>query len=209
MIEFVDNLSQITTTFLSGCVAGLLYYRSRHQAYFLLTCFYGCFSLAGLYWMLYTLLILDSPPVFYVSDTAWLSSYLFLCLLQHALSAPSERAFRCRAMWLSPLVGIPLLLYYCSTGDIIYNILTLSALMLLAWRAIRSLCWLRQQKDGGRGKRYFQLAILLFVGMENFLWLSSYPWISDTLSNPYFWFDFLLTACSFLLLPATKKAVES
>jgi hypothetical protein len=32
--------------------------------------------------------------------------------------------------------------------------------------------------------------------------------VSDTLANPYFWFDFALTACAALMLPATVKAVK-
>ena len=34
-------------------------------------------------------------------------------------------------------------------------------------------------------------------------------WVSDTLTNPYFWFDFLLTLVLLLFLPAVRKAVEA
>ena len=34
-------------------------------------------------------------------------------------------------------------------------------------------------------------------------------WARDTLTNPYFWFDFLLTLVLLLFLPAVRKAVEA
>ena len=55
MIEFIDNLIQLLAV-LSGCIlSGLSYLRSRSQTWFLLCCFYGCFGLGLLYWLLYTL----------------------------------------------------------------------------------------------------------------------------------------------------------
>jgi hypothetical protein len=48
---------------------------------------------------------------------------------------------------------------------------------------------------------------LCICALEFCLWTASCFWVSDTLTNPYFWFDFLLTAALFALLPATRKAV--
>ena len=50
--------------------------------------------------------------------------------------------------------------------------------------------------------------MIILVILENCLWLSSYPWVSDTWSNPYFWIDFTVTASLFSLLPAVRKAVN-
>ena len=94
MMEFIDNLTQVLVSTLGGIFSGILYLKSRAQAYFLLTCFYGCFMLAGLYWLLYTVLISDAPPIFYVAEIGWVAGYLFLCLLQDSLSDARERAFR-------------------------------------------------------------------------------------------------------------------
>lgn len=77
MIEIIDNLSQVLVAMLGCIISGVFYYKSRKQPFFILTCFYGCFMLAGLYWMLYTILVTDAPPMFYVSEIGWLSSYLF------------------------------------------------------------------------------------------------------------------------------------
>ncbi len=90
MVEFLDNLTQLLAA-LSGCVlAGVFYLRSRRQPYFLLCCFYGCFGFGLLYWLLYTLLVTDAPPMFYVSDIGWISCFLFLLLLQYSLVDKEE-----------------------------------------------------------------------------------------------------------------------
>lgn len=96
MIEFIDNLIQLLAV-LSGCIlSGLSYLRSRSQTWFLLCCFYGCFFLASLYWLLFTFLVTESPPVFYVADIGWISCYLFLLLLQYNLTGQKERRFQSR-----------------------------------------------------------------------------------------------------------------
>ena len=47
-MELVSNLSQFIVTLLGFCLSGIWYLKSRAQAYFLLTCFYGCFALGSL-----------------------------------------------------------------------------------------------------------------------------------------------------------------
>ena len=96
MIEFIDNLIQLLVV-LSGCVlSGIFYLKSRRQPYFLLCCFYGCFGLGLLYWLLYMILVTDTPSIFYVSDIGWISSFLFLLLLQYSLADKEESLFRSR-----------------------------------------------------------------------------------------------------------------
>ena len=55
MVEFIDNLTQLLAALSGSVVSGVFYLRSRRQPYFLLCCFYGCFGLGLLYWLLYTL----------------------------------------------------------------------------------------------------------------------------------------------------------
>jgi hypothetical protein len=43
--------------------------------------------------------------------------------------------------------------------------------------------------------------------MEYCLWTASCFWVSDTLANPYFWFDFGLSGSAVLLLIAAERAV--
>lgn len=55
----------------------------------------------------------------------------------------------------------------------------------------------------------FTEPVLTFTALEYALWTASCFWVSDTLTNPYFWFDFLLTLVLLLFLPAVRKAVEA
>ena len=111
-MELIENLLQLLVTFAGACLAGFAYWKSRAQKYFLLFCFYGCFALGALYWTLYLLLFGATPRVFYVSEFGWVASMIFLRILQATLSGPDERAFRCRVVWLAPLVGVPLMVFY-------------------------------------------------------------------------------------------------
>ena len=73
-MELVDNFVQFSVTLLGFCLSGMRYLKGRKQAYFLLTCFYGCFALGSLYWTLYLLLFSETPQVFYVSEFGWMAS---------------------------------------------------------------------------------------------------------------------------------------
>ncbi len=104
MIELVDNLIQLAAVLSGFAVSGVFYLKSRRQPYFLLCCFYGCFGSALLYWLLYTVLVARAPSVFYVSDIGWISSFLFLLLLQYSLAGTEERTSRSRLPWLALLI---------------------------------------------------------------------------------------------------------
>ena len=95
-MELFSNFFQIAVTLLGFCMSGIRYLKDRKQAYFLLTCFYGCFALGSLYWTLYLLLFSETPQVFYVSEFGWVASVIFLYLLQYTLSSAGERKFLTR-----------------------------------------------------------------------------------------------------------------
>ena len=102
-MELIINLLQFFVTLLGFCLSGIRYLRHRTLSYFLLICFYGCFALGSLYWTLYLLLFSETPRIFYVSEFGWVSSVIFLYLLQYTLSSPEERSFSCRKSLLVPL----------------------------------------------------------------------------------------------------------
>ena len=207
MVEFIDNLTQLLAALTGFLLSGASYLKSRRQPYFLLCCFYGCFGFGMLYWLLYTLFVTDAPPMFYVSDIGWISCFLFLLLLQYSLSDKEERTLRSRLPWLALVIEIPLTVYFISIGDALYNLIIGILMSAMLWTAIRELVW--QKRKAQRNKRFFYLVLLLaFLCLENCLWLTSYPWAGDTLANPYFWCDFVVTASLLALFPAVRKAVR-
>lgn len=95
-MELVSNLLQFIVTLLGFSLSGIRYLKSRKQAYFLLTCFYGCFALGSLYWTLYLLLYSETPQVFYVSEFGWVASIIFLYIRNTPFPPAEERGFPCR-----------------------------------------------------------------------------------------------------------------
>ena len=206
MIELWDGLLQLAAAAFGFCAALGDYYRARSQPRFLLACFYGTFSLGALYWALHLLLRQETPQIFYVADLAWIASFVFLLALMLTLSPAEERRFRTGLCWLVPAVCLPQFVLYVTHGDVISNVLMCGLTMLLACCAIRGLAFARRGSAGRR--RRFYWAALAFAALEYALWTSSCFWAGDTLRNPYFWFDLLLSLALLLLRPALERAVE-
>ena len=107
MLELLDYLVQFLVTAYGFCAALREYYRARRRPWFLLTCFYATFALGTLYWTLHLLLRQETPQVFYVSNLAWLVSFVFLLALTLTLPTAEERRFRTRLCRLVPVVCLP------------------------------------------------------------------------------------------------------
>ena len=137
MIEFWDYLSQFLAVTAGFCAALRAYLKSREQPWFLLTCFYGTFALGTLYWTLHLLLRQETPQVFYVSDLAWLASYVFLLALTLTLPDAGERQSRTGLCWLAPVFCLPQFGLYVTYGDLLFNVLMCGLTMMLAWCAVR------------------------------------------------------------------------
>ena len=207
MLEFWDYLAQFLVTAFGFCAALHRYFQSRRQPWFLLACFYGTFALGTLYWTLHLALRQETPQIFYVSDLAWIASFVFLLTLTLTLPSAAERRARTRLCLLVPALGLPQFALYVTHGDILSNVLMCGMTMRAAWCAVRGLVW---AKTGGDARLCrFHQAVLGFTALEYALWTSSCFWVSDTLTNPYFWFDFLLSAVLALFLPALGKAVDA
>ena len=207
-MELIENLLQLLTTFLSALLSGIAWQKSRRQAYFLLLCFYGCFALGSLYWTLYLLLFNTTPRVFYVSEFGWVASVIFLRILQATLTDSGERGFRCRKAWLAPLVGVPLLVFYCTYGDVLSNLIWCGLMIWLSFCAVRGLFYANTLTGKARNRRYFHIGMLCYVGSEYLLWTVGCFWSATSPASPAFWCDLLLTFALLGLLPAVRKAVE-
>ena len=218
MIEFWDYLVQFLVC-AAGCTgAAALLVKSRRQPYFLLACFFGTYGLGTLYWTLHVLLLDATPQIFYVSELGWIASYVFLLTMEMTLPSAEELRFRTKLSWLAPAIGVPQFILYITYGDVFFNVLMCSGTMAAAWLSIRGLVF--SCRSAARGTvdnaddetatanlRAFHITVLCFTALEYALWTSSCFWVSDTLSNPYFWFDFMLSASILAMLPATRKAV--
>ena len=210
LISTIDNTLQLAVMVGCGIYSAVLFLRRREQVWFLLTCFYGAFALGLIYWILFLVFQLDTPKLSIVSDLSWLASVLFLLVLQTTICLPEERAYRPLWAWVIPVFCTVMCLYFFQWGDYFLNIMWEMLLGLCGYRALRGLLFARRQRSAvACNHSYFHLAVLAFVLLENGLWFASCDWKGETLLNPYFWFDFLLSATFFTFLPALKKAVTT
>ena len=166
-MELIENLLQLLTTFLGALLSGIAWQKSRRQAYFLLLCFYGCFALGSLYWTLYLLLFNTTPRVFYVSEFGWVASVIFLRILQATLTDSGERGFRCRKAWLALLVGVPLLVFYCTYGDVLSNLIWCGLMIWLSFCAVRGLFYAHTDRQSAESAVFpHRYAVLCRFGIS-------------------------------------------
>lgn len=206
MIELIDNFIQLVATTIGCLLSGALFSKNHKQPFFLLACFYGVYTLGTLYWTLYLLFFNETPPVFYVSDLSWIASYIFLLALLYNMRA-LEHQHKTALCWLALVFCIPQFILYITHGEVFYNIATSAPTMLIGWLGIEGLVF-SLRTPGGKDSVLFYISVLCFVVLEYCLWTASCFWMGDTLINPYFWFDFLLSISMLFLLPGLKKAVS-
>ena len=134
---------------------------------------------------------------------------MLLRILQATLASQDERSFRCRRAWLAPLIGVPLLAFYCTFGDILSNLIWCGMMIWLSFCAIRGLVYANGQTGTARNMRYYHIGVLCFAFVEYLLWTVGCFWPDTSLASPTFWCDMLLTLAILGLLPATRKAVDA
>lgn len=206
MIEVIDNAVQLLAISVCAVIAAVRAYRRQSQSYSLIACFFITFSLGMTYWLIYLLLKTYTPKVFYVSDLSWIGSFLFLLTFVIYYASPEERRFRHPAAWISPVIGIIMMLFYYRWGDYLTNTLWCGLTAAVGWFSIRGLIFARRQPPPARNRQYLHIVILSIIFLEYGLWTTSCFWSGNTFRNPYFYFDFALTATAVLLLPAMRKA---
>ena len=106
-------------------------------------------------------------------------------------------------MYLIPLFTVAMAIYYMQYGSYLSNIIYAVLMSLLLWNAIEGLLCTGSEKN-----RFLYAVTLLYCINSYAMWTASCIWEGDTLANPYFWFDFLMSICFLLYLPALRKVVE-
>ena len=203
MIESVEFAIQLVVSGLCSAIAGYRAIVTQQKTWLLLTLFYSCFFLGDLYWQLYLFFYHHTGQFSYISEPCWYAGYLFLFLLLQEMKR--QHWPRYKVLWLIPVFTVSMCVFYMQRGDYFSNLVTVLLMTLLLWHAVKGLLFLR---GSGDGRRWLYVATLVFCLAEYTAWTASCFWLGDTLTNPYFWCDFLLTVCLIIFLPALRKAVE-
>ncbi|MEG1579304.1 MAG: histidine kinase, partial [Oscillospiraceae bacterium] len=165
------------------------------------------FALGLIYWLSFLALRDYTPRFFYVSDLSWVASFLFLLLLNLSVTKKEEKGLCLPAVAVAAVLAL-LTGILATYGDMMMTLIWCGFLIASAYLSVRGLLYARRQSGDQRRLQYLHAAILLLVFAEFSLWLISCYFKENTLANPYFWYDFLLTAGLFALMPAMKKAVD-
>lgn len=209
MIELIDNSLQLAVTLVCALWTSAVALRRKSQVYFMLACFYATFAMGLLYWISYLVVNNYTPKLFYVPELSWMASYLFLLMLCQALPTAEERTYRPALAWLAPLITIVAVLYFIQFGEYFANITWCSLLAASGWLSIRGLLWGYRQSGWADSRCRFYALILLLILLEYLLWTASCNWMGDTLANPYYWIDCLITVTLAALPAAFKRVVRA
>ena len=207
MIESIENGIQLVTTAVCTALSVCRAVRSEKRIWLLLALSSGVYFLGDLYWQLFLIFYGETPDYSFIPYLGWYAGYVFLLLLLLEVRGPRPAVPRSRLLWLFPVFTVGMGVFYLQWGDWIGNITAAILMSLLLWHTTDCvLLWRRDPLE--KGKRCVADGIILFCAAEYAAWTSSCFWMGDTLKNPYFWFDTLLSIC-FLLFPwALRKAEE-
>lgn len=201
-VEMFSNLLQTLVAVVASVFAINLVLKKPKREYLLLAGFFVSFALGIVYWCVYNFLMDVTPQVFYVADLSWISGFLFLLSLEFYLSDDSVAKKKHWTMGLSLILTLVLGCYFCWRGKILIKFIWMLLLGICLFSANRNVVF------SSSATKPFHIWMIVYIFTEYALWFAASFWISDTMTNPYFWFDFLLTFELALLLPIFKKAVE-
>ena len=203
MIESIENALQIIVLLICSGIALYRAIANHSQTWVLAFLFFGSWLLGDIYWLVCLLFYGQTPQISIVSDLSWYGSYIFLYLLLYHSSAPDKDSRKHRLPWLGPVFAAGMAVFFITQGELLSNLIYASLMGLLLFAALN-----RQiNRKRYQNQQFLSGMILLFCLLEYGLWTASCFWKTDTLSNPYYWFDFLLTVSFVFFLPAIKKAV--
>lgn len=205
MIEQIENSLQIAVLAACAAVTLIRVIRRPDRARTLLALFYGSWLLADLYWAVCLFFYGETPQISLVSDMSWYASYILLYMLLRETAPPVTCRERHVLPWLAPVFTLGMAVFYMQWGEILSNLIYAGMMGLLLFSSIRRLM------DSAHYARARFLCVLILCGclLEYALWTASCFWIGDTPGNPYYWFDFLLTASFPFFLPAVRKLVTA
>ena len=220
MLDGIENTLQIAVLLICVLITLVRAVQKRSRTWTLLGFFFGSMALGDLYWTFCLIFYGTSPVVSIVSDLSWYASYIFLyMLLRH--TAPPESARERRILpWLGFVFTLGMAVWFCSFyvfwneeqgysfilwDKVLNNLIYASLMGLLLFASIRRI----MGRERYPAQRTLCAAVLVFCLLEYALWTCSCFWFDESLMNPYYWFDFLLTVSLLSFLPAVGKAVRA
>ncbi|MDO4869118.1 MAG: hypothetical protein Q4A65_02325 [Bacillota bacterium] len=204
MIESIDNTIQILTAGIGLAISLVRTVKTEKSEWLLLSLSFSGFFLGDFYYQAFLIFYDDTPQFSDIPYYSWAAAYLFLFMILLRIRNNNRNAQVSRIVWLVPVFVAANFVIYVMHGDIIWSIIDSAFMCGLMWCALSGLLDPDEQKQ----RKGFYAAVLAVGIIEHGLWTTSCFWLGDSIINPYFWFDFLLSMVFLVLIPTLRKAVE-
>lgn len=187
--EIIDNGIQVGLFLLFALLSLIQGLHMQNRRFLMLAGTYASFSMGTLYYLLYLVIMGKVPQVFYVSEMAWMASYLFLL----ALCLMETRRYRGKLdVWVLRLTIVE------AAMVIGWKILGPSYPFTIVFAVVTACIFYYALLDYRMEKRMLMLAMVLVIVWQLLLYIVSVFTTGYTHFNLYFAVDFLLmaTMCS-------------
>ena len=210
MIAYTSEISQMVVLLLCEAVAIIDARKVRSRLRLLYGLFLLSFFLGDLWWFLNMAIYEGNAAYSLIPYINWKAAMLFLILIMQQYHR--EPIFR---KPISPLqLFIPVFCggmcaFYMTNGAYLDNIVTAILMSIIIWNAVQRLIEIRKGMTKDKADSHLCRVILLFCLLEYGMWTASclynIPWVYDGL---YYAFNFALSFCCILFIPAIRKAVD-
>lgn len=190
--EIIDNGIQVGLFLLFALFSLIQGLHMQNRRFLILAGTYASFSMGTLYYLLYLVIMGKVPQVFYVSEMAWMASYLFLL----ALCLMETRRYRGKLDVL--VLGLTIVEAAMVIG---WKILGSSYPFTVAFALVTACIFYYALLGYRMEKRMLMLAMVLVIVWQLLLYIVSVFTTGYTHFNLYFAVDVLLmaTMCSLFL----------
>lgn len=187
--EIIDNGIQVGLFLLFALFSLIQGLHMQNRRFLILAGTYASFSMGTLYYLLYLVIMGKVPQVFYVSEMAWMASYLFLL----ALCLMETRRYRGKLDVL--VLGLTIVEAAMVIG---WKILGPSYPFTVAFALVTACIFYYALLGYRMEKRMLMLAMVFVIVWQLLLYIVSVFTTGYTHFNLYFAVDFLLmaTMCS-------------
>ena len=190
--EIIDNGIQVGLFLLFALFSLIQGLHMQNRRFLILAGTYASFSMGTLYYLLYLVIMGKVPQVFYVSEMAWMASYLFLL----ALCLMETHRYRGKLdVW---VLGLTIVEAAMVIG---WKIWGPSYPFTIVFAVVTACIFYYALLDYRLEKRMLMLAMVLVIVWQLLLYIVSVFTTGYTHFNLYFAVDFLLmaTMCSLFL----------
>ena len=209
MISSVGDITQMVVILLCEVIAFMDARKQRSRLRLIYGLFLLSFFLGDLWWFLDLTLYGGDAGYSLIPYINWKVAMIFLILMMQQYHSGS--IFRKPASWLQLIIPVfcgAMCVWYMTMGAYLDNIVTAVLMIIIIWNAVQRLIEIRKNLTKDKGDKWLCAVIILYCLMEYGMWTASCFDYSHPVYNLYYIFNFGLTMCFILFIPAVRKAVD-